>query len=73
MTEVKKLNGLLPICCSCKKIRDDSGYWQNLEQYISERSEAQFSHGLCLDCAYKLYPELMAKREKRLKNEKNRE
>ena len=49
--------GILPICASCKKIRDDKGYWKQLESYISEHSEAEFSHGLCPDCAKRLYPE----------------
>jgi len=58
LTEVKKLSGMLPICASCKKIRDDKGYWSQIEAYISDHSEAQFSHGICPDCAKKLYPEL---------------
>jgi PAS domain S-box-containing protein len=57
VNEVNTLSGMLPICASCKKIRDDKGYWNNLEQYISERSAAEFSHGICPDCAKKLYPE----------------
>ena len=58
LSEVKKLSGFIPICASCKKIRDDEGYWQQIEAYISNRSEALFSHGICPDCARKLYPEL---------------
>jgi len=58
LTEVKKLSGMLPICASCKKIRDDKGYWNQIESYIRDRSEAEFSHGICPDCAKKLYPEL---------------
>ena len=58
LSEVKKLSGFLPICASCKKIRDDQGYWNQIEEYISDHSEAQFSHGICPDCARKLYPEL---------------
>lgn len=54
--EVRKLSGLLPICSSCKKIKDDSGYWTKLETFISDRSGAQFSHGLCPECAVNLYP-----------------
>jgi hypothetical protein len=53
---VKQLSGLLPICASCKKIRDDKGYWNQLEQYISDHSEVGFSHGICPDCAETLYP-----------------
>ena len=56
--QVKTLSGLLPICSSCKKIRDDEGYWNELEVYIQEHSEAVFSHGLCPGCAKKLYPEI---------------
>ncbi len=55
LTHVKKLQGLLPICASCKKVRDDEGYWQQIESYISENSEAKFSHGICPECAIKLY------------------
>lgn len=58
LEKVKMLGGLLPICSSCKKIRDDKGYWNNLEQYIKTHSEADFSHGICPECARKLYPEL---------------
>jgi DNA-binding NtrC family response regulator len=56
LAKVKLLSGFLPICCSCKKIRDDQGYWQQIEAYISHHSEAEFSHGLCEECAKKLYP-----------------
>ena len=55
--EVKQLSGFLPICSSCKRIRDDKGYWNQIESYISSHSEAQFSHGLCPACVKKLYPE----------------
>jgi hypothetical protein len=57
LTEVKTLSGLLPICAACKKIRDDKGYWNQIELYIRERSEAEFSHGICPECAKKLYPD----------------
>jgi PAS domain S-box-containing protein len=59
--EVKTLSGLLPICASCKKIRDDKGYWNNLEKYISEHSGAEFTHGICPECAVKLYPQFYKK------------
>jgi hypothetical protein len=59
--EVKTLSGFIPICASCKKIRGDQGFWEQIEQYIMARSEAQFSHGICPDCAERLYPELMKK------------
>lgn len=58
LMEVKTLRGFLPICASCKKIRDDAGYWQQIEGYIEDHSEAQFSHSICPDCRKKLYPEL---------------
>jgi PAS domain S-box-containing protein len=58
--DVKTLSGLLPICASCKKIRDDQGYWTTVEKFLSDHSGAQFSHGLCDDCIRKLYPELSA-------------
>lgn len=57
-SEIKTLSGLLPICAVCKKIRDDSGYWHQIEQYIRTHSDADFSHSVCPDCARKLYPEL---------------
>ncbi len=57
LREVKVLRGFIPICASCKKIRDDKGYWQQIETYIQERSEALFSHGICKDCMKKLYPD----------------
>jgi CheY-like chemotaxis protein len=50
LANVKQLQGLLPICCYCKKIRDDSNYWQQVEQYLSRHSSVQFSHGICPDC-----------------------
>ncbi len=56
--EVKQLGGLLPICANCKKIRDDTGYWNQLESYIKKHSEARFTHSLCPDCAKELYPEI---------------
>ena len=55
LAEVKKLSGLLPICASCKKIRDDKGYWTQLESFIEKHSEALFSHGICPECAEDLY------------------
>ncbi len=55
--EIKTLTGLLPICMDCKKIRDDSGYWNQLEKYISEHSDVQLSHGLCDECMNIRYPE----------------
>lgn len=61
LAEVKTLSGLLPLCASCKRIRDDKGYWQQIEAYIRDHSEAEFSHSVCPDCAKKLYPEVFDK------------
>jgi AmiR/NasT family two-component response regulator len=58
LAQVRTLSGLLPICSSCKMIRDDEGYWNQLEAYIQDHSEVVFSHGLCPECAKKLYPEI---------------
>jgi DNA-binding NtrC family response regulator len=57
LATVKSLRGLLPICAACKKIRDDKGYWNQIEEYIRKHSEVEFSHGICPDCAKRLYPE----------------
>jgi hypothetical protein len=57
LAKVKTLSGLLPICSHCKKIRDDKGYWNQIESYIQKHSEAEFSHGICRECAKKYYPE----------------
>ena len=58
LKEIKTLSGLLPICASCKNIRDDKGYWNQIEGYIQQHSDAQFSHAICPACAKKLYPDL---------------
>ena len=58
LLEVKQLSGLLPICSHCKKIRDDKGYWNQIEAYIQDHSEAEFSHGICQECAKKYYPDM---------------
>jgi hypothetical protein len=57
LQEVRILRGFLPICASCKKIRDDNGYWTQMEGYIRDHSEAEFSHSICPDCAKRLYPD----------------
>lgn len=57
LAEVRTLSGLLPICCSCKKIRDDGGYWRQIETYVADHSHAEFTHGICPECAKKLYPD----------------
>lgn len=61
MAEVKTLRGIVPICASCKKIRDDDGYWKAVDSYVQAHTEAEFSHGLCPECTQKLYPEIAAK------------
>ncbi len=58
LDQVKTLSGLLPICANCKKIRDDKGYWNQIETYLYEHSQAEFSHSICPECAKKLYPDL---------------
>ncbi len=58
MREIKSLSGLIPICCSCKNVRNDEGYWEQVETYVKNRSSAEFSHGICPECYKKLYPEL---------------
>jgi PAS domain S-box-containing protein len=58
LDQVKQLSGMLPICSSCKMIRDDKGYWSQIESYIRDHSEAEFSHSICPECAKKLYPDL---------------
>jgi len=65
LAEVKALSGMLPICSSCKKIRDDQGYWNQIETYIASHSEAQFTHGICPDCIGLLFPEVVEKRKVR--------
>ncbi len=61
LDEVKTLSGLIPICTNCKKIRDDSGYWTQVEHYISKHSDVDFSHSICPDCMKKLYPKVYEK------------
>ncbi len=56
LDEIKTLRGIIPICASCKKIRDDTEHWSQIETYIKEHSEADFSHGICPECAEELYP-----------------
>lgn len=63
VANIKILRGLLPICAWCKKVRDDSGYWRQIESYIRSHSEADFSHGVCPDCAQRMFPSLAAKPE----------
>lgn len=59
--QLKTLRGMLPLCASCKKVRDDEGYWHQVDVYIRDHSEAEISHGICPDCREKLYPEYAAR------------
>ena len=63
LNEVKTLRGLLPICSGCKKVRDDKGYWNQIEAYITGHSEAQFSHGICPQCAKTLYGDMLSEED----------
>lgn len=63
LARIKTLGGLIPICASCKKVRDDKGYWNQIEEYVKRHSHAEFSHGVCPDCMKKLYPEFSPKRD----------
>jgi DNA-binding NtrC family response regulator len=62
MDRIKTLSGLLPICAACKKIRDDQGFWHQVEEYVRAHTDAEFTHGLCPKCADKLYPEFSQSR-----------
>ena len=64
LTNVKRLKRLLPICANCKKIRDDKGYWEEVDSYFYEQSEVEFTHGICPDCMKTLYPEYYNKKGK---------
>ena len=61
LAKVETLSGLLPMCAWCKSIRNDKGYWQTVEQYIGEHSKVEFTHGICLDCVKKEFPETCEK------------
>ncbi len=63
LTEIKTLRGILPICMNCKKIRDDRGYWNQVEVYVRDHTEADFSHGICPECMTKLYPDFVGDRQ----------
>ncbi len=58
LKEIKILKGIIPICSYCKKIRDDKGYWTQIEAYLAEYTDAEFSHGICRECAAKHYPDM---------------
>ena len=65
LDNVKTLGSMLPICASCKKIRNDDGYWSQIEVYIRDHTNTEFSHGICPECAQKLYPGYFPKKEKK--------
>ena len=65
--KINRLSGLLPICAWCKKLRDDKGYWQSVEEYISERTKAEFTHGLCTEC----YDKIMLEEDSKNKVDNN--
>jgi len=69
LTEVKQLSGMLPICSQCKKVRDDHGYWSQIETYLSEHSEATFTHGVCPECAQRFREEIQARRAEKSEGE----
>jgi len=69
MSQVKQLSGLLPICANCKKIRNDAGYWNKIEEYIADHSDAVFSHSICPQCMEALYPELARRKDKDQNND----
>ncbi len=66
LSEIKQLRGIIPICASCKKVRDDSGFWQQVEVYVRDHTDAEFSHGLCPECAEKLYPDFYLRNKDKL-------
>lgn len=65
LARINTLHGLLPICCSCKKIRQDDGYWSQIEEYLQAHSDATFSHGICPECTRKLYPEVYERQRRK--------
>jgi hypothetical protein len=65
LADVNQLGGLLPICAYCKKIRDDKGYWNQIEAYLQKHTEAEFSHGICPDCEKKIYADLEKRKQKK--------
>jgi PAS domain S-box-containing protein len=69
LENIKTLKGLIPICASCKKVRNDQGYWQQVEEYVSQHTEADFSHGLCDECARKLYPDYFDRMSNKVHND----
>lgn len=72
LSDIKRLSGLLPICASCKNIRNDKGYWEQIEDYVKDHTDAEFSHSICPSCMEKLYPSVSKRRKEKLEaSEKN--
>ncbi|MBF0242692.1 MAG: response regulator [Desulfamplus sp.] len=69
LNQINTLRGIVPICAGCKKVRDDAGYWQQVEAYVSRFTDAKFSHGICPDCMKTLYPDYCKSLEKKDKNQ----
>ena len=69
LANIKQLKGLIPICASCKKIRNDGGYWQQVEEYVADHTDADFSHGLCDECAHNLYPDYFKDKKNKVEGE----
>lgn len=65
LTQIKTLRSLIPICASCKRVRDDSGYWESIEGYLREHSDTEFSHSICPDCSDRIYPDLQSVKKRR--------
>jgi CheY-like chemotaxis protein len=65
LAEIKTLRGIIPICASCGKVRNDEGYWQKVEEYVRDHTEAQFSHGVCPNCARKLYGDIFEEEDEK--------
>ena len=63
LDEIKTLQGIIPICANCKKIRNDKGFWEHVEKYISDHTDALFTHGLCPECIRTLYPDIKVKKK----------
>ena len=73
LSEIKTLRGIIPICSNCKQIRDDEGIWGQIETYISEHSEAEFTHGYCPKCVKELYPDMHGRIMKKIKDKKEKD
>jgi len=71
--EIKQLSGLLPICASCKNIRNDKGYWEQIEDYVKDHTDAEFSHSICPSCMEKLYPSVAKRRKEKIEASENNE